>query len=98
MIYTTHYMEEAERLCDRVAIIDKGKLLALGTVRRAARRARRQADAGGADRRRRAIASRPPIRSPSSIAWPPAAVTSFHMERATLEQVFLHLTGRSLRD
>jgi hypothetical protein len=26
------------------------------------------------------------------------AVTSFHLERATLEQVFLHLTGRSLRD
>ena len=31
IIYTTHYMEEAERLCDRVAIIDHGKLLALGT-------------------------------------------------------------------
>lgn len=31
MIYTTHYMEEAERLCDRVAIIDKGKLLVIGT-------------------------------------------------------------------
>jgi ABC-2 type transport system ATP-binding protein len=29
MIYTTHYMEEAERLCDRVAIIDEGKLIAL---------------------------------------------------------------------
>jgi linearmycin/streptolysin S transport system ATP-binding protein len=32
LIYTTHYMEEAERLCDRVAIIDQGKLLALGSV------------------------------------------------------------------
>ena len=32
LIYTTHYMEEAERLCDRVAIVDKGRLLALGTV------------------------------------------------------------------
>jgi ABC-2 type transport system ATP-binding protein len=29
MVYTTHYMEEAERLCDRVAIIDEGRLLAL---------------------------------------------------------------------
>ncbi len=29
MIYTTHYMEEAERLCDRVAIIDEGRLIAL---------------------------------------------------------------------
>ncbi len=32
IIYTTHYMEEAERLCDRIAIIDAGKLLALGTL------------------------------------------------------------------
>lgn len=31
MIYTTHYMEEAERLCDRVAIIDHGRIIALGT-------------------------------------------------------------------
>jgi len=32
IIYTTHYMEEAERLCDRIAIVDAGKLLALGTL------------------------------------------------------------------
>jgi ABC-2 type transport system ATP-binding protein len=32
VIYTTHIMSEAETLCDRVAIIDRGKLLALGTV------------------------------------------------------------------
>jgi ABC-2 type transport system ATP-binding protein len=32
VLYTTHYMEEAQRLCDRVAIIDHGRLLALGTV------------------------------------------------------------------
>lgn len=31
MIYTTHYMEEAERLCDRIAIIDHGRVIALGT-------------------------------------------------------------------
>ena len=31
IIYTTHYMEEAERLCDRVAIVDHGKIIALGT-------------------------------------------------------------------
>jgi len=30
MIYTTHYMEEAQRLCDRVAIMDKGRILAMG--------------------------------------------------------------------
>ncbi len=31
IILTTHYMEEAERLCDRVAIMDHGKVIALGT-------------------------------------------------------------------
>jgi ABC-2 type transport system ATP-binding protein len=31
IIYTTHYMEEAERLCSRVGIIDHGKIIALGT-------------------------------------------------------------------
>ncbi len=33
ILYTTHYMEEAERLCDRVAIMDEGRILALGTIR-----------------------------------------------------------------
>jgi len=32
VLYTTHYMEEAERLCDMLAIIDRGKLIAQGTV------------------------------------------------------------------
>jgi ABC-2 type transport system ATP-binding protein len=31
IVYTTHYMEEAERLCDRIAIVDHGKIIALGT-------------------------------------------------------------------
>ncbi|MEO1535802.1 MAG: ABC transporter ATP-binding protein [Planctomycetota bacterium] len=34
VVYTTHYMEEAQKLCDRVAIIDHGRLLALDTVDR----------------------------------------------------------------
>jgi len=33
ILLTTHYIEEAERLCDRVAVIDQGKLIALGTPR-----------------------------------------------------------------
>ncbi|WP_405889237.1 ABC transporter ATP-binding protein [Streptomyces sp. NBC_00133] len=33
ILYTTHYMEEAERLCDRVGIIDRGQLVAEGTPR-----------------------------------------------------------------
>ena len=66
LIYTTHYMEEAERLCDRVAIIDKGKLLSIGTVPQLL-------DAHGV--------------KPKMV-----------LQGATLEEVFLHLTGRSLRD
>ncbi len=34
ILYTTHYMEEAERLCDRVAIIDEGRIVALDTPRK----------------------------------------------------------------
>ena len=33
IVYTTHYMEEAQRLCDRVAIMDNGRILALDTMR-----------------------------------------------------------------
>ena len=32
IIYTTHYMEEAERLCDRIAIIDMGRIIAIGSL------------------------------------------------------------------
>jgi ABC-2 type transport system ATP-binding protein len=32
VVYTTHYMEEAQDLCDRIAIVDRGRLLALGTL------------------------------------------------------------------
>ena len=32
MVYTTHYMEEAERLCDRIVIIDHGKVIANDTL------------------------------------------------------------------
>lgn len=60
MLYTTHYMEEAQRLCDRIAIMNEGKLIAIGTSTELA-----------------------------SEMGDPAA---------NLEQVFLHLTGRKLRD
>jgi ABC-2 type transport system ATP-binding protein len=98
LIYTTHYMEEAERLCDRVAVIDGGKLLALGTVTEliAAHGVRPtlvvQTAAG--ERRSETL---DPLGELNRLAVE-GTVLSFHMERPTLEQVFLHLTGRSLRD
>jgi ABC-2 type transport system ATP-binding protein len=64
LLYTTHYMEEAERLAERIVVIDRGKVIADNTL------------AGLRD-------------------LVPAAVGG---SAATLESVFLALTGRSLRD
>lgn len=98
LIYTTHYMEEAERLCDRIAVIDHGKLLALGTVQEllTAHGAKPTLVAQTAAGEHRAETGDPLAELNRLAALGP--VISFHMERATLEQVFLHLTGRSLRD
>jgi ABC-2 type transport system ATP-binding protein len=59
LLYTTHYMEEAQLLCDRVGIIDHGRLVAEGE---------------------------------------PAALIAGQVNCRNLEDVFLHLTGRQLRD
>jgi linearmycin/streptolysin S transport system ATP-binding protein len=98
ILYTTHYMEEAARLCDRVAIVDRGRLLAEGTVEDLVARhggkvvlvaetvsgeVRLETDDPLADLQRLAARER---------------VSSFRVERFTLEQVFLQLTGRTLRD
>jgi ABC-2 type transport system ATP-binding protein len=98
VIYTTHYMEEAERLCDRVAVIDGGKLLALGTVNKliAAHGVKPTLVVQTASGERRSETS-DPLGELNRLAAA-GTVLSFQMERATLEQVFLHLTGRSLRD
>jgi ABC-2 type transport system ATP-binding protein len=70
IVITTHYMEEAERLCDRVAIVDHGKVIALGSPRDLVE---------SVD-----VTNLPP---------PEPRKTS-----ATLEDVFVSLTGRHLRD
>jgi ABC-2 type transport system ATP-binding protein len=98
IVYTTHYMEEAERLCDRVAIIDQGKLLALDSVPALI------AAHGGASilivetpEGERRVETHDPVVALNKVAAE-TTVTGFHVERATLEQVFLNLTGRKLRD
>jgi ABC-2 type transport system ATP-binding protein len=98
LIYTTHYMEEAERLCDRIAVIDRGKLLALGTVNEllSAHGVKPVLVAQTSGGEHRAETADPLGELNRLAAQGP--VLSFQMERATLEQVFLHLTGRSLRD
>jgi ABC-2 type transport system ATP-binding protein len=98
IVYTTHYMEEAERLCDRVGIVDNGRLLALGTVPElvAAHGGRPElvADTGGEEVR---VETDDPLGELNRLAAA-RPVATFRVERANLEQVFLHLTGRQLRD
>ena len=98
VIYTTHYMEEAERLCDRVAIVDAGKLLALGTLDELL------AAHGGpptlivqSNGEEQRLQTAEPLAELNRIATR-TPIERFQMERPTLEQVFLRLTGRSLRD
>jgi ABC-2 type transport system ATP-binding protein len=98
VVYTTHYMEEASRLCDRVAIVDRGKLLALDTVPGllAAHGARPVLVIESPEGERR-LETDDPLAALNSAASR-GLVTGFRVEHATLEQVFLHLTGRTLRD
>ncbi|HYK83299.1 MAG TPA: ABC transporter ATP-binding protein [Gemmatimonadales bacterium] len=130
VLLTTHYMEEAERLCDRVAIMDHGRVIALGTPRAliASLGAEHVVEFALAD----GAAGAPPGASPDELAALPGVravraapdrtaltVTEVHrtvpallalLERrgaelsllathhATLEDVFVALTGRQLRD
>jgi ABC-2 type transport system ATP-binding protein len=98
IVYTTHYMEEASRICDRVAIVDQGRVLATGTVQELLSR-------HGGDPtlvvRERGVERRLPSRDPAgdlARILAAGAVEDFRVERADLEAVFLHLTGRRLRD
>ena len=99
VLYTTHYMEEAERLCDRVGVMDHGRLLDCGTVSELLARHGSETmvfiDRRGQGERR--IATRDPLREVSS-ALAAGDVTGLRVERPDLETVFLSLTGRSLRD
>jgi ABC-2 type transport system ATP-binding protein len=123
VLLTTHYLEEAEVLCDRVAIMDHGRILEEGTVeelvsRRFKERAVRFDAIEGL--RDEVLASRPEVSSvkhengeilvytrdvSSTIGAVLDAAEALGVEpanlgvrRATLEDVFLDLTGRGLRD
>jgi ABC-2 type transport system ATP-binding protein len=121
IIYTTHYMEEAERLCDRIAIVDHGRIIALDTkdaLVRSAFASRSQvvarlegpegtvaawvAERGGKMTDSTAEFT---VEHPGEITALLEAAASSGLElvdlllrRPNLESVFLHLTGRELRD
>ncbi|MBL8887455.1 MAG: ABC transporter ATP-binding protein [Phycisphaerales bacterium] len=102
IIYTTHYMEEAQKLCDRVGIIDKGKLLCVGTVDELVRayggKSAVRIERGGKHER---VETDAPVREISRVLAHAEAgepVTGVHIDQPNLESVFLGLTGRSLRD
>jgi len=99
VVYTTHYMEEAQRLCDRVGIMDRGLLLACGTVdgliAEHGGASTLIADCGGGEELR--IETDDPLSELTRLN-DTRKLKSFRVDRPDLEQVFLNLTGRNLRD
>jgi len=98
VIYTTHYMEEAQRLCDRVGIIDHGKFLALDTVDKLIEQhgGKSVVTAIRRDGEVR-IESNDPLQECIKLQKE-GGVVSLRVDRPDLERVFLKLTGRALRD
>ncbi len=113
MVYTTHYMEEAQRLCDRVAIIDHGKILDIDSVENLISRH------GGKALVNIEFARTPdpkvklpaelegtklrfetlsPIEDVAALSNQGLEFQKLHVDQPDLESVFLNLTGRRLRD
>ncbi len=125
ILLTTHYIEEAERLCDRVAIIDDGKIIAIGTPRELQEKSANQSAIemtlsstwrGGPlpewphatartlseDGRQIIVTSSRPARTlVEMVKWTDAQgleLDDVHLNRPTLEDVFIELTGKRLRE
>jgi len=98
VIYTTHYMEEAQRLCDRVGIMDHGKLLALDTVDNliAAHGGKSVLTAERVDGEV-SVETDDPLAELNKLQQQ-GELLRFRVDRPDLERVFLNLTGRHLRD
>jgi ABC-2 type transport system ATP-binding protein len=124
ILLTTHYIEEAERLCDRVAIIDEGKIVALGSPHELQERIFGQSrievvtahpmppdlptfeavvkHSLSDDSKTLVVDSTRPARTlPDLIKWidqKGLELEDIHLKRPTLEDVFIELTGKKLRD
>ncbi len=124
VLLTTHYIEEAEQLCDQVAIVDHGRIIAEGTPRQMVQGSQqssriefvprspievsrleelecaeevRSHDGGGYIIRSRQ-APRTLMALMRLLIAEQNEVVEVHVERPSLEDVFIELTGRSLRD
>ncbi|MBK8101029.1 MAG: ABC transporter ATP-binding protein [Planctomycetes bacterium] len=124
VLLTTHYMEEAAQLCDRIGIVDHGKLIALGSppelIRSLGGDQVIEIDAAGIDAVVAAASALPGVQradlagerlaltvgSVHSVVPPllellaarGIAMRGLATRQATLEDVFVHLTGRHLRE
>jgi len=126
MLITTHYMEEADKLCDRIAIVDHGTLVALGTPIELKHsvpganvvevhfdrdteewRARLegldgvtsvQAESAGFYRVLTSSGSKTTMQLVELAASLGETLTSLSVQNTTLDDVFVHYTGRQLRD
>jgi ABC-2 type transport system ATP-binding protein len=127
VLYTTHYMEEAEELSDRVGIIDHGKLIAIGTQKELTKMVGEKeglrlhfSEGDQLDPLAKSLQTLPEVIKISTtdheilVMVPDAKealptviskanedgvrVRSIDIEEPNLEAVFLHLTGRALRD
>jgi len=125
ILLTTHYIEEAERLCDRVAIIDEGRIIEIGTPREIQQRTLGQSrieieceqpvpgdglpafliteeHALSDDRKSLTVHSEHPARTiVELVKWIDqngVELADIHLKRPTLEDVFIELTGKKLRE
>ncbi len=125
IVLTTHYIEEAERLCDRVAIVDEGRIIAIGTPREIQAKTLGQSRVEvtvsaplptdgvpafegattpvlNAARTQLTVQSARPAKTlVDLVKWIDQRgleILDIHLERPTLEDAFIELTGKKLRD
>jgi ABC-2 type transport system ATP-binding protein len=124
ILLTTHYIEEAERLCDRVAIVDQGRIIAMGTPREIQARTlghsrieivtahplpaeiplfqeAERHSVNGDGKVLTVYSARPARTLPDVVKWIDQTgleLEDIHLKRPTLEDVFIELTGKRLRE
>jgi ABC-2 type transport system ATP-binding protein len=124
ILMTTHYIEEAERLCDRVAIVDEGRIIAIDTPRNLQAQSRNASrivvtcsrpfpkalptfpeathtEIDGTGRTLNVFSRRPAATLVDLVKWIDQLgleLIDVHLKKPSLEDVFIEMTGRSLRE